>query len=168
MECGVKDEAELVLMLFALLYLWICIDVLPCRVLSTRLLNFVGVNDGRVSRLHCVFRPEPSSADPSAQMEQTSTESDPLRNGQQQARQLHERSSLYDVPAKQPRVLLLDCSTNGTFINGARAFSQGLGTPLNDGDRVSLVLSVTPLVEQYLIFHAGEAPFYQADLKHHP
>ena len=52
-------------------------------------------------------------------------------------------------------VLLLDCSSNGTFVNGERALSEGMGTALRDGDRVSLVLSVNPLVELYFIFHAG-------------
>ena len=119
-----------------------------------RLLNFVSVKDGRVSRLHCVFRPAPIAADAPVQVDEaSSSEQNSLRNGQQ----AYERSSLYGAPPTQvPPVLLLDCSTNGTFINGTRASSQGLGTPLQNGDRVSLVLSVTPLVEQYFIFHAGE------------
>lgn len=134
-----------------------------CRAPSTGRLNFVGVNDGRVSRLHCVFRPEPFAAATSACEAQTTAEPDNIRavqhNALHQTRLLHERSSLYGEPADIPGALLIDCSTNGTFVNGARASSQGLGTPLRDGDRISLVLSVTPLVEQYFVFHAGEKFF---------
>jgi hypothetical protein len=54
-----------------------------------------------------------------------------------------------------PSGLLLDCSRNGTFVNGVRARAHGRGTPLQPGDRVSLVLSVTPLIEHFFIFHAG-------------
>ncbi|BDA46284.1 hypothetical protein COCOBI_08-3760 [Coccomyxa sp. Obi] len=132
----------------------------PVGAPSTGRLNFVGVNDGRVSRLHCVFRPEPSAASTPACEAQTSAEPDSFRgvqhNPSQQIRLPHERSSLYGEHAVVPGALLIDCSTNGTFVNGARASSQGLGTPLRDGDRISLVLSVTPLVEQYFVFHAGE------------
>jgi len=107
-----------------------------------QLLNFVEVSDGRVSRLHCLFRQEPSSADSDTRQSLAEPDSEAS-------------SSAED--ADGPTVLLMDCSTNGTFVNGARASSQGLGTPLQDGDRVSLVLSVTPLIEQYFIFHTGEA-----------
>lgn len=50
---------------------------------------------------------------------------------------------------------LLDCSSNGTFINGAQASRSCRGSLMQDGDRLSLVLSVTPLVEHYFIYHAG-------------
>lgn len=112
------------------------------RTPSVQLLNFVEVSDGRVSRLHCVFRQEPSSADSDTRQPMAEPDCE---------------ASTSAVYADGPKVLLMDCSTNGTFVNGAMASSQGLGTPLQDGDRVSLVLSVTPLIEQYFIFHAGEA-----------
>jgi pSer/pThr/pTyr-binding forkhead associated (FHA) protein len=47
-----------------------------------------------------------------------------------------------------------DWSSNGTFLNGRR-LGRGCATPLADGDRVSLVLSVAPLAEQAFTFHAG-------------
>lgn len=53
-------------------------------------------------------------------------------------------------------MVLLDCSSNGTFVNGELVRVRGSGMPLAAGDRVSLVLSVTPLVELSFTFHAGE------------
>lgn len=50
--------------------------------------------------------------------------------------------------------LLEDHSSNGTFVNGQR-LEPGQGVWLEDGDRVSLVLSVSPLAEQYFIFKQG-------------
>ena len=52
---------------------------------------------------------------------------------------------------------LLDCSSNGTFINGEPVSKNGTGSLMRDGDRLSLVLSVTPLVEHFFIYHAGMA-----------
>ncbi|GAB4822418.1 hypothetical protein N2152v2_009464 [Parachlorella kessleri] len=51
--------------------------------------------------------------------------------------------------------LLEDCSSNGTFLNGQKVGRSG-GVELKDGDRVSLVLSVAPLAEQYFVYHAGD------------
>lgn len=49
---------------------------------------------------------------------------------------------------------LEDCSTNGTFLNGERV-PHGESAPLRAGDRLSLVLSVAPLTEQFFTFHEG-------------
>ena len=43
---------------------------------------------------------------------------------------------------------------NSTFINGTK-IGLGKSVHLNDGDRISLVLSVAPLVEQYFVYHEG-------------
>ncbi|KAK9817719.1 hypothetical protein WJX72_001212 [[Myrmecia] bisecta] len=50
---------------------------------------------------------------------------------------------------------LEDHSSNGTFVNGEKV-AKGGAAPLQDGDRVSLVLSVAPLVEQYFIYRSGD------------
>ena len=50
---------------------------------------------------------------------------------------------------------LLDCSSNGTFINSAQASRSCRGSFMQDGDRLSLVLSITPLVEHFFTYHAG-------------
>lgn len=50
---------------------------------------------------------------------------------------------------------MVDYSSNGTFVNGEQASTTGHGTLMRDGDRLSLVLSVTPLVEHFFIYHAG-------------
>ncbi|CAD7704362.1 unnamed protein product [Ostreobium quekettii] len=50
--------------------------------------------------------------------------------------------------------ILEDCSSNGTFVNGKKV-GRGKSIPLKDGDRMSLVLSVAPLVEQYFMYHEG-------------
>eukprot|EP00877_Chromochloris_zofingiensis_P000217 jgi/Chrzof1/10196/Cz04g32100.t1 len=55
----------------------------------------------------------------------------------------------------QPVVLLEDCSSNGTFLNGNK-MAKGERVALVEGDRISLVLSVAPLTEQYFIFRAGD------------
>ena len=49
---------------------------------------------------------------------------------------------------------LEDCSTNGTFLNGERV-PHSESAPLRAGDRLSLVLSVAPLTEQFFTFHEG-------------
>ena len=49
---------------------------------------------------------------------------------------------------------LQDVSRNGTFLN-TRKLSRGEKVCLQDGDRISLVLSVSPLSEQAFIFHEG-------------
>ncbi len=52
-----------------------------------------------------------------------------------------------------------DLSSNGTFVNGRRLKSAQDGAErrwLTAGDRISLVMSVKPLHEQYYIYHAGE------------
>lgn len=47
-----------------------------------------------------------------------------------------------------------DLSTNGTFVNGKR-LAKGERVNLNDGDRISLVLSLSPMVERALNFQTG-------------
>jgi hypothetical protein len=134
---------------------------LGCRAPSTQLLNFVDINDGRISRVHCIFRPLPSApraSNPDPNRARLSAATDCQKEGG-----LPSGTSLITgsqdhgkaAAAVSSGVLLLDCSSNGTFVNGDRAQSKGLGTQLTEGDRVSLVLSVTPLIEQYFIFHAG-------------
>ncbi|GMH36421.1 hypothetical protein BSKO_04289 [Bryopsis sp. KO-2023] len=49
---------------------------------------------------------------------------------------------------------LEDCSSNGTFVNGEKV-GKGKSLDIKHGDRISLVLSVAPLVEQYFIYWAG-------------
>ncbi len=61
----------------------------------------------------------------------------------------------WPLEAAAPAVLLEDCSSNGTFLNG-RQLDRGETAPLTDGDRVSLVLSVAPLAEQYFTFRRGD------------
>lgn len=50
---------------------------------------------------------------------------------------------------------LQDCSSNGSFLNGEKVPRWG-EAPLQDGDRISLVLSVAPLAEQFFTFHSGD------------
>lgn len=52
-------------------------------------------------------------------------------------------------------VCIEDCSSNGTYINGNK-LGTGKRAVIKDGDRVSLVLSVAPLVEQFFIYHEGD------------
>jgi len=52
-----------------------------------------------------------------------------------------------------------DLSSNGTFVNGRKLKSAQDGADrrwLSAGDRLSLVMSVKPLHEQYYIYHTGE------------
>mmetsp|Transcript_3337 Transcript_3337/g.7883 ORF Transcript_3337/g.7883 Transcript_3337/m.7883 type:complete len:821 (-) Transcript_3337:193-2655(-) len=55
-----------------------------------------------------------------------------------------------------PLVYLTDWSSNGTYVNGNRINTEDKRVALKDGDRISLVLSVTPLAEQFFIFHLGD------------
>lgn len=54
-------------------------------------------------------------------------------------------------------MLRQDLSSNGTFVNGRKVRAAGGGRRqwLAEGDRVSLVMSITPLSEQWFLFHAG-------------
>lgn len=54
-------------------------------------------------------------------------------------------------------MILKDCSSNGTFVNGEKV-GKGRTAGLKHGDRISLVLSVAPLVEQYFTYWAGTPP----------
>ncbi|CAK0751193.1 hypothetical protein CVIRNUC_002049 [Coccomyxa viridis] len=103
----------------------------PPRAVWSKDLTFVDILDGRVSRLHCILRPGSSTAAASASS---------------------------SAGAASRGACLLDVSSNGTFINGEPASASGRGSLIKDGDRLSLVLSVTPLVEHFFIYHAGEHP----------
>ena len=55
-------------------------------------------------------------------------------------------------------LLAQDLSSNGTFVNGRKLKSAQDGAErrwLTAGDRISLVMSVKPLHEQYYIYHTG-------------
>ncbi|KAF6266719.1 hypothetical protein COO60DRAFT_10326 [Scenedesmus sp. NREL 46B-D3] len=54
-----------------------------------------------------------------------------------------------------PQAVLEDCSSNGTFLNHTK-LAKGESVSLVDGDRISLVLSVAPLVEQFFTFKSGD------------
>ena len=62
------------------------------------------------------------------------------------------------LPAPCPPLLPApqDLSSNGTFLNG-ELVGKGRSVPLAAGDRISLVLSVSPLAEQAWLFHTGGA-----------
>ena len=47
-----------------------------------------------------------------------------------------------------------DRSSNGTFVNGER-IPPGVAIGLKEGDRVSLVMSITPLIEQTFTLRTG-------------
>lgn len=57
-----------------------------------------------------------------------------------------------DTGVLQPS--LEDHSSNGTYVNGSLV-GHDASTQLASGDRVSLVRSVTPLVELWFTFHTG-------------
>ncbi|GBF89177.1 hypothetical protein Rsub_01894 [Raphidocelis subcapitata] len=99
-----------------------------------RNLGFVEVADGRVSRLHCIIS---------------------LRGAS------HAGGGGGGGAAAHVAVLE-DCSSNGTFING-RKIGKGETVTLAEGDRISLVSSVAPLVEQFFHFRAGDPRDFHAD-----
>lgn len=47
-----------------------------------------------------------------------------------------------------------DNSANGTFLNGKRLV-KGEQAPLHDGDRLSIVLSLSPMLERSFSVHIG-------------
>lgn len=55
---------------------------------------------------------------------------------------------------KLPPAYVEDQSANGTFLNGER-LSKGELVPLKDGDRLSLILSLSPMLERSFVFHMG-------------
>ena len=57
-----------------------------------------------------------------------------------------------DTGVLQPS--LEDHSSNGTYVNGSLV-GHNASAQLATGDRVSLVRSVTPLVELWFTFHTG-------------
>jgi hypothetical protein len=56
-----------------------------------------------------------------------------------------------------------DTSSNGTFLNGVK-LGKGDSVALAEGDRISLVLSVAPLAEQFFTFHSHTPPELDPDL----
>jgi len=76
---------------------------------------------------------------------------------------------LHDLHCQQPCSLLLHAKSNWSLPPGPLALDMsqvcvplqllplpGPAVPLEDGDRISLVLSVAPLVEQYFVFRCGD------------
>ncbi|KIY93269.1 hypothetical protein MNEG_14693 [Monoraphidium neglectum] len=104
-----------------------------------RNLGFVEVADGRVSRLHCIISLRAGPGGGSG-------------GGEQQ--QQHQQ--------RQQVAVLEDCSSNGTFINGKK-IGKGESVALSEGDKISLVSSVAPLVEQFFLFRQGDPRDSQQD-----
>ncbi len=110
--------------------------------------------------MHCIFRVEPTAPPRSAFPGKDCCDSGGAAPGQSSTDGRTQRESPrfgHGSSVAKFGALLVDCSSNGTFVNGKRATSAGIGTALWDGDRVSLVLSVSPLVELYFIYHEGVA-----------
>ena len=67
---------------------------------------------------------------------------------------------LHDLQrSEQSSLAVQDLSSNGTFLNGRKLKSASDGAArqwLSSGDRISLVMSVKPLAEQYYTYHTGE------------
>lgn len=61
-----------------------------------------------------------------------------------------------------PRACAEDQSANGTFLNGKR-LAKGEQVALRQGDRLSIVLSLSPMLERSLIVHYGECPRFYND-----
>ncbi|WIA29098.1 hypothetical protein OEZ86_011609 [Tetradesmus obliquus] len=68
---------------------------------------------------------------------------------------LHCIISLGNAADGSQQAMLEDCSSNGTFLNHTK-LAKGESVPLVDGDRISLVLSVAPLVEQFFTYKSGD------------
>ena len=96
---------------------------------------FVEIPDGRVSRVHCLVSAFNSNNENRLGVSKDTTHG-------------------YNSNENKPAATLRDVSRNGTFLNGKK-LRRGEESPLVDGDKVSLVISVAPLAEQAFIFHAG-------------
>ena len=137
-----------------------------------RALSFAEIPDGRVSRLHCIVRADgppaapaqdpvglaspagtPRGARDAADADEAALES-LLRELCRLDSRLAASPNPKPSPAAPPAAYLEDFSSNGTFLNGERV-PAGAAVPLRDGDRLSLVLSVAPLMEQFFTFHQG-------------
>lgn len=137
-----------------------------------RALSFAEIPDGRVSRLHCIVRADeppaapahdpiglaspagtPRAAGDAADADEAALES-LLRELCRLDSRLASSPNPIPSPAAPPAAYLEDFSSNGTFLNGERV-PAGAAVALRDGDRLSLVLSVAPLTEQFFTFHQG-------------
>ena len=145
-----------------------------------RALSFAEIPDGRVSRLHCIVRadgpgaaapahkpvghPSPAGTPRAAAAAADAADADEaaLESLLHELCRLDSRLALSPKPstAAPPAAYLEDFSSNGTFLNGERV-PAGAAVGLRDGDRLSLVLSVAPLTEQFFTFHQGAAVPYE-------
>jgi hypothetical protein len=150
-----------------------------------RALSFAEIPDGRVSRLHCIvcarlpdagalthssrFCSSPASAlhalcssgrseeapGSAGADDKTGRAGSAAEGAAQDAGGACAGAGDAEGPDPSPAAAYVeDLSTNGTFLNGERV-ARGAAAPLRDGDRLSLVLSVAPLTEQFFVFHAG-------------
>jgi len=145
-----------------------------------RALSFAEIPDGRVSRLHCVVCARPpdagalahgsrSCSNPASALHAllSSGRSEEALGGAGADDKAGRAGSAAEGAAQDvggacagageagtAAAYVEDLSTNGTFLNGERV-PRGAAAPLCDGDRLSLVLSVAPLTEQFFVFHAG-------------
>eukprot|EP00884_Botryococcus_braunii_P003133 jgi/Botrbrau1/12820/Bobra.20_1s0011.1 len=115
-------------------------------------LSFVAIADGRVSRMHCTIRAHAQAVQNGEHGQAGST---PRAQG---------HSPFISPIANCPQGLLEDFSSNGTYVNGVRVPRPG-GVVLKDGDRISLVQSVSPLVEQYFLYHEGDPRGMMQDIE---
>ena len=109
-------------------------------------LEFVEVADGRVSRVHCVVLGKQTEQITEAFLEVMMV---PL---------IHARIRSNTIRPEEIGDMCVcygqDCSSNGTFVNN-RKLGKGESALLNDMDKISLVMSVAPMAEQYFIYHKG-------------
>ena len=132
---------------------------------------FVEVADGRVSRVHCCIgrATNPATASQQAYLEVRQGPSHVpamwaaalLGNSGTSSCSFHSRIApvrLWWVMSSLSAAAAQDLSSNGTFVNGRKLKSaqDAAGRRwLTPGDRISLVMSVKPLHEQYYIYHTG-------------
>ena len=153
------------------------------RQLLHRALSFAEIPDGRVSRLHCIVRSPAGGPGAAAPAHKPAELSAPAGTPRAPAgacappAPLHGAAAAEDAADADEAALesllaelcrldsrlagaaaayLEDFSSNGTFLNGERV-PGGAAVALRDGDRLSLVLSVAPLTEQFFTFHQGAA-----------
>ena len=145
-------------------------DCVHRRQLMRRALSFAEIPDGRVSRLHCIVRadgpPAAPAQDPVGLASPAGTprgagdaadaDEAALESLLRELCRLDSRLAASPNPNSKPSpaAYLEDFSSNGTFLNGERV-PAGAAVALRDGDRLSLVLSVAPLTEQFFTFHQG-------------
>ena len=140
---------------------------------------FVEVADGRVSRVHCCIG---RATNPATSGQQAYLEVDFAAETRRPAAakagasnskltwllQMRFGESVHllswevgplELRCRTRCAVAQDLSSNGTFVNGRKLKSAQDGAErrwLTAGDRISLVMSVKPLHEQYYIYHTGE------------